>query len=430
MNRGVKFLLGSLCFVFILGMFVFSNCTKKGDVKEKNELEIAIWGNIKEVIIIEESIKLFNEKYPDIIVTISHSPQGQGYIDRILTRAASGSMPDIMFCEVNFIDKFIEKDMLMDISGLLAKDRSITEKDYFPQIISRFKKGEKLYGLPRDVAPFACIFYNKNLFDQAGVPYPKDSWSMAQFLETAKKLTKISKSGIVNQYGFYGWAWQNFVYSFGGKIVDNVHEPRKCLLNQANAIKGLEFYRDLIYKYKVMPSPSSVETGYNEMFMTGRIAMYGSGIWDTPVLRDTKDFKWDVAMFPKGPGGRRGFATGGSGYAISKSAKNLEMAYELLKVISGEYGQKKLAEAGLAQPALKKLAYGPLWAGDKVNPPVNKGMLNEAVEYIIFNPFIANWSEVEQKIIYPRIDLIVRNQINTKKAMDEIAKEIDQELQK
>ncbi len=416
-------------FLFLIAIFILGSCVLK-EKKDKLTLEIAIWGNIKEVQIIKDSIKNFKKEHPDIKVIISHSPQGQGYIDKLLTRAASGSMPDVMFCEVNFVDKFIEKNMLLDISDFLKNDKEISGNDYFPEILNRFKQGEKLFGLPRDVAPFACIYYNKNLFDEAGISYPSDNWDMKKFLSTAKKLTKKDASGRVKQYGFYGWSWQNFVYAFGGRIVDNIQKPKKCILNQKNAINGLRFYKDLIYKHKVMPAPGSQEMGFNEMFMTGKIAMYGSGIWDTPVLRDIKTFKWDVVMFPKGPGGMRGFATGGSGYAISVSAKNPELAYKLLKVVSGEYGQKKLAETGLAQPALKHLAYGPYWEGDKTNPPKNKGMLNKAVQYIIFNPFIANWSEIEQKVINHKIDLVVRDQLEIKKALNDAAKEINQILEK
>ncbi|MDD5066567.1 MAG: sugar ABC transporter substrate-binding protein [bacterium] len=413
--------------LILSGLFLSSCGTGSS---KKHRLEIAIWGTVKEVEIIKGTIKVFNEKYPDVEVVISHSPQGQGYIDKLLTRAASGSMPDIMFCEVNFVDQFIEKNMLMDVSGMLKKDRELNEKDYFPEIINRFKRGSKLYGLPRDVAPFACIFYNQSLFDAAGVKYPKDGWNMNQFLDTAKKLTKKDKSGMTVQYGFFGWSWQNFVYTFGGKIVDNVRDPKKCLLNQKPAIDGLTFYRDLSHKYKVMPAPNTVEMGYNEMFMTGKIAMYGSGIWDSPTLRDIKKFKWDVVMFPKGPKGTRGFATGGSGYGISSTTKNPELAWELLKFMSGRLSQEKLAETGLAQPALKKIANGKYWARDTKNPPANKGMLNEAVRHIIYNPFLINWSEIEQKIINQRIDLIIRNQLDIKKAMDEITIEMDQELKK
>lgn len=420
-----KWNLALFCLLLTLP-FLFS-CAKKP--QDGKRLEIAIWGTVKEMEIIKDTIRVFNKKYPDIQVVIAHAPQGQGYIDKLLTRAASSSMPDIMFCEVNFVDQFIEKNMLMDISGFLSRDREIRDADFFPEIINRFKRGRKLYGLPRDVAPFACVFYNKGLYDASGVAYPKDGWNMNQFLDAARKLTKRNAAGEIEQFGFFGWSWQNFVYAFGGKLVDNVKKPRKCMLNRKEAVEGITFYRDLMHKYKVMPAPNTVEMGYNEMFMTGKVAMYGSGIWDSPTLRDIKNFKWDVVMFPKGPRGIRGFATGGSGYGISSTSKNPEMAWELLKFMAGETSQVKLAETGLAQPALKKLAYGKVWAQDP-NPPVNKGMLNEAVRFIIYNPYNTRWAEIEQKYINQRMDLVIRNELDIVKAVNEIAKDVDRELAK
>ncbi len=411
------------CLIVIFLIFSLS-CAPQSKKDKTKKIEIMVWGSYKELEIINDTIKIFQKNHPDVKVVISHAPQGGRYIEKILTRAASGTLPDVLFCEVNFIDKFIEKDLLLDLSPFLQKDKQLSEEDFFPQIIKRFKRKNKLFALPRDIAPFACIYYNKSLFDKEGVPYPDDSWDLKKFLHIARRLTKPEKS----QYGFYTWIWQNFIYAFGGRIVDDLKNPKKCLLNQKQAIEGMKFYHDLIYKYKVMPPPGATEIGFNEMFMTGKIAMYGSGIWETPIFREIKDFKWDIVMFPKGPGGR-GFATGGSGYAIAKTSKHPQLAFELLKLLAGEYGEKRLAQTGLAQPALIKLAYGKFWALDTSSPPANKKMLNKAVKYIIFNPFIPEWGEIEQTIITPRVDLIVRNKIDVEKAMNEMTEEINKILQ-
>ncbi len=417
-----------LFFYFAILIISLSSCIIEKPKGKKEKLEIQVWGSYKEVQIIKDSIKKFNDIYPQLKIELSHAPQGEGYVERILTRAVANDLPDIIFCEVNFIDRFIEKNILADLTPYLKKDGDISETDFFPQIINRFKKGKKLYALPRDVAPFACIYYNKSLFDREGIPYPADDWDIYEFLEVAKKLTK--GTGVKKQYGFTTWVWKNFIYAFNGKLVDDIKNPKKCLLGKKQAINGMKFYRDLIYKYKVMPSPESVEMGYNQMFMTGKVAMYGSGIWETPIFREIKKFKWDIVMFPKGPEGNRGFATGGSGYAISATSKNKELAFKFLKLIAGKEGELKLAETGLAQPALKELAYSKFWAGDTSSLPVNKKMLNKAVEYIIFNPMISEWQEIEEKIISPRIDLIVRNQLDVEKGLKEAEKEVNKILEK
>jgi multiple sugar transport system substrate-binding protein len=396
---------------------------------EKKQLEITIWGEINEVKIIKETVKIFQKKHPDVEVVLTHAPQGQGYLTSLLTRAASGSLPDILFCEVNFVDQFISKGILMDIAPMLKQDKELKAEDYFPEILNRFKKGDKLYGLPRDVAPFATIFYNKDLFDAEGLPYPRDDWNTDQFLEAAKKLTKTDKNGTITRFGFYSWDWWGFVYAFGGKVVDDLRNPTRCLLNSREAIQGIQYYKDLMYKYKVMPFPGQNQMGHQEMFKNQLLAMCGPGIWDTPGFRSIKTFKWDVVMFPKGPNNTRGFASGGSGYSMSANTKYPELAWELLKAMSGEYGQRELAEYGLAQPALIKLAYGDSWAKDK-HPPLNKGMLNEAVKYIVYRPFLPNWNEIDQKFIGPNLDSIFNNNANIQKTMEIIVRDVDAELKK
>ena len=215
------------------------------------------------------------------------------------------------------------------------------------------------------------------------------------------------------------------MFSSGGGLVDNVKHPGRIALNSTASKEGLQFYTDLILKYKVSPTPSALINtgmGVQMMFMTGRLAMLGSGIWETPVLRKMKDFDWDIAMFPKGPGGIRKFATGGTAYCILKNTKNPELAWKVVKALTAVKTMEKLASTGLAQPARISVARGPCWAesGEK---PLNKAMLNEAVQYVVFPPFHPNWREIEELYVKPKLDLLFNGQQSVDEIMPEIIKE-------
>ena len=163
-----------------------------------------------------------------------------------------------------------------------------------------------------------------------------------------------------------------------------------------------------MHKYKVAPSPlalSSLAMGVQTMFAQDRLAMFSSGIWETPSLRKIKDLEWDVVMFPKGPGGIRGFGTGGSGYCVLKNTKHPDEAWEVVKALSGKEGQIMLAERGLAQPALRTIAESAYWATSP-KPPANKAMLNEAVAYVTYDPFHTNWRKARNLYINQVLDLI------------------------
>ncbi len=406
-------------------------CSRREDASGPSHrvtVKVACWGTPEELDIITRAVRQWEESHPAVEVKIEHTNYSD-YVSKILTRIAGGTPPDIIFTEVDNFVNFYSKGALLDLSDMLKNDTNFRIEEFFPQVVARFMQDGKIYCIPRDTAPFACVFYNKDMFDEAGVAYPSDGWDWNEMLDKAKKLTKISR-GVVQQYGFYAWAWQNFVYANGGALVDNVDSPMRCTLAEKSATDGLQFHADLVLRHRVSPSQNALKNSgmqVTQMFMSGKLAMFASGIWETPILRQAQNFSWDVAMFPKGPGGKRGFGTGGSGYCILKSSNHPQEAWEVVKALSGEYGQIRNAQAGLAQPANRVIAEGPEWAGS-MEPPLNKGMLNEAVQYATYNPFHPKWREIADLYIHPQLDLVFAGAISAEKGMKKILPKIDKLL--
>ncbi|UCD55688.1 MAG: sugar ABC transporter substrate-binding protein [Candidatus Omnitrophota bacterium] len=387
-------------------------------------IKATFWGAPDELNIITNIIKKWQKSHPDIIVKLEHTPY-RGYIDKLLTRIAGRSAPDIICTEVDLFVTFQSKDVLLDLTPYVNADPALNTDDFYPEIIDRFSVKGKLYAIPRDTAPFACVYYNKKLFDEEGIPYPTDDWDVYDMLDKAKKLTKTSPDGRTLRYGFYAWAWQNFIYSFGGKLVDKVKNPKKCMLNSKRSIEGLKFYSDLINKYKVHPTTTAMANlamGVQGMFMTERLAMFSSGIWETPGLRRIDNFEWDVVMFPKGPTGIRGFGTGGTGYCILKSTKHPKEAFEVLKALAGQKAQAMLAETGLTQPAIKSIAE--TWAND-AKIPKNKKMLIEAMQHVIYDPFTPVWREARELYIIPALDRVFNGKVEVEPVMDGVVSNVN-----
>lgn len=409
----------------ILGSFLFfSGCGSKGSKSGPTEIKVTFWGTPEEVDIITHSIEDWQKEHAGIKVVFEHTPY-TGYDSKVLTRIAGGAAPDVITTEVNYFVTFASKGVLEDLTPFVKEDPEFRSSDFFPQILDRFTVDGKLEAIPRDVAPFACVFYNKELFDQAGVPYPTDDWNWDDLLRIARALTKKDSNGRTLQYGFYGWAWQNFVYGNGGALVDDVKHPKQARLGDPKSIAGLQFFSDLSNLYEVAPTPlalSNLGMGVDMMFASGRLAMFLSGVWETPLLRNYK-FKWDVAMFPKSREGIRAFGTGGSGYAILRSSKHKREAWEVIKALTGEKSQARLAERGLAQPARIGVAESEHWATHPA-PPAHKAMLNEAVKYIVFDPFHPRWREIEDKYIRPAFELVFTG----KKTAEEVAKELEPKI--
>jgi multiple sugar transport system substrate-binding protein len=417
-----------LLFPLFISLFLWSGCSAK--LQNQKTIKVAYWGSVEEIGIITDSMRRWQKKHPDIKVVLEHTQAGS-YVSKILTRIAGGDAPDIVFSEVTVFVPMYYKNVFLDLTPFIAKDREFQINDYFPAIVKRFTRDNKIYCIPRDVAPIACVYFNKNLFNQAGIPYPADDWTLDDLLATAKKLT-VNESGSKQiQYGFYSWCWQNFVYCFGGSIVDNIEHPVKCVLDSQDAVKGLKFYSDLANRYNVSPSPlvlNSMQRSSGDLFMAGKLAMYNSGIWETPRFRTIKDFNWDIAMFPRGPAGRR-FETGGSGYCIVRTTKNPEAAWEVLKALAGDYGQEMLAASGLAQPANQKIAEGKFWALSP-DKPLNKGMLNKAVSYSVYAPFNPFWQEAQDKYLNNALDNVFNGKMTPAELARKIVPQINEFLSK
>ncbi len=444
MNRKVNFMrknhvYGTMLLGVVIASFLFG-CGKKVTQQEGGpvSIRVAYWGDIEEKRIITETVSTWEAQNPDTKVVLEHIPPNS-YADKILTEIAGGDAPDIIFSDVDIFVTFFFKNALLELTPFLEKDKEFSLQDYFPELVARFTRNGKVFCIPRDTAPFGCVFFNKKAFDDLHLAYPKDNWNMEDFLAIAKKLTVDAKGLTPNdngfdpkhikRYGFWGWSIHNFIYSYGGNFVDSIDNPTKCLMNEQPVVDAMQFYLDLSYKYYVSPMPSDLSNmglGIPQLFSMERLAMFQSGIWESPSLKKTvgNRFDWDVVMAPSGPGGKRGFGTGGSGYAILKNTKHPEKAWEVLKCLAGDNGQEMLAAAGIAQPASKKIADGPAWAGVS-ETPLNRKTLNNAVRYIVYNPFHPKWREAWERFVLPQLDLILNRRVTVKEGLDKMTKEVN-----
>lgn len=414
-----KICAGLACLAVVLTLSLYGCGHSSGTV-----IHVSSWGTPEENQILSDLIADYNKAHPGITVQLDRIPFGE-YVTKLLTQVAGGEAPDVIFVEVNnFVDLYL-RGALEPLNPYIQKDH-VDLSGYYPQVVDRFTVDGQTYVIPRDTAPIGCIFYNKKAFDEAGVPYPTDDWDWATFVADGKKLVKRAPSGQVTRWGFID-EWPLFdawVYDAGGSFTDNVKHPTKWTFATDPATeKGIQFRADLMNKYKFMLPPASLTAmggmGTSDMFVNGSVAMYLSGLWPTPRFRQQiKDFKWDVVMLPKNNEGFRAFSTGGSGYGILKISKHKQEAWDVIKFISGEEGEKRLAATGLAQPALMADVNSPMFLDGK--DPQNKKMVIDAMKYVKYNPMCKNWTEVHDSIIGPELDKVWSGTETAAEAMEHL----------
>jgi len=341
----------------VLAGFVFSGCGKKELETGKVKLVLvdALYG--KWIELNNKIIKEFEKEYPNIEVELISAPD---YPQKVQTMITGGEPPDITYFQIEEFRPFAIRGVLMDLNEFIRKDKEFNPKDYYSFMIEDSKYENKIYWMPAYFSPVA-LFYNKTLFDEAGLEYPNDKWTWKEFLTAAKKLTKDKDGdGRTDQFGFGGGLWNThrwpiMVWQNGGEIFNK--DGTKCVMDSKEAVESIQFCYDLEHKYNVAPKIEEGEQAkgqdINQMFSSGRIAMFFTTRYYVPVLRQTKDFQWDVA--PVFHQKRRSTCYVAGGYSILKGSKHPEEAWKFVKFLVGKTGARLSAEAGRALPALKSI---------------------------------------------------------------------------
>lgn len=265
--------------------------------------------------------------------------------------ASGGDMPDVFWMHSNEVQKYMDNDILMDLTDRIEKSDKL-EMDKFPEDIKNlYQLNGKTYAVPKDVDTIA-LWYNKTMFDEAGVSYPDESWTWDDFYEAAVKLTKEDGSQYGtgmnptnNQDGFY-----NMIYSMGGTVLT---EDKKSGFDDPNTIKAMN-YVDKLIKNAMPPATVMAETGTEILLNSGKIAMLSQGSWMVPGFK-TNDYviaNCDVAVLPKDADtGRRVSIYNGLGWSANAKTKNPEAAWALIEWFGTKEMQLKQAQLGVTMAA-------------------------------------------------------------------------------
>ena len=329
-----------------------------GDSKkeEKSEggdtLSISIWDSNQEPGI-NEILADFTEETG--IKTKLTVVKWDEYWTMLEAGAQGGSLPDVFWMHSNESQRYMPNDMLLDLTDKIADSDLIDPANYPEDIWGLYTYDEKYYAVPKDVDTIA-LWYNKAMFDEAGLAYPTADWTWDDVTEAAKKLTKEdgSQYGLAvrndnNQAGYY-----NLVYDNGGHIINE--DKTKSGWDDPKTIEAMEVLESWIKDGVMPPIETMSENGEDVLFQSGKVAMVLQGSWMVAAYRDNEYTaeNCDVVELPKSATtGRRASVYNGLGWAASANGKNTENAWKLIEYLGSEKAQKKQAELGVTMSAYK-----------------------------------------------------------------------------
>lgn len=306
----------------------------------------AVWAGTQTPAM-KEIAAAFTKENPNITVEVQELPWPQ-YWSTLQTGAQGGTAPDAFWMLAQQIRPYAAGGQLLDISDAI-KSENVDLSKYPQSVIDLYDQGDgKIYGLPKDFDTNA-VWYNKALFDAAGVAYPTADWTWDDFRATAKALTKDGVWGVAAPIDYQG-GYYNTVYQAGGRVISE--DGTKAELDSPEAIKGLEFWTDLMKDGSSPTLQQLSDTEAETMFEQGKVAMYMSGAYWALQLYDNEALRPNigVAPLPVGPAGRATVSSGieNVGFAATKHPEEVK---KFLLFASGEEAANIQAKNGAVLPA-------------------------------------------------------------------------------
>jgi multiple sugar transport system substrate-binding protein len=373
-------------------------------------VSFGFWGDPAEASAYEAIVDAFEERHPEIDVLIEYVPDANDFYARLATGYAAGDVPDVYLINYRRYGQFAAAGGLTPVGPALEQSETIAAEDYYPQPMEAFTFNGELMCLPQNLSSLV-VYYNRDLFEAAGVPLPTMDWTWDDFLAAAQTLTLDTDSdGVTDQYGVgiepSLIRMTPFIWQAGGELVDNLEAPTTLTIDTPAAREGLQFVLDLNHVHHVVPSESEVlAQGLEDQFAAGTVAMLFQSRRVVPTLRESAEFIWDVAPLP-----RHAEAAGvlhSDAYCLSANAEHPEAAWAFIEFANGPEGQPIAAAVGRTVPSLKQIAESPAFLGpndgvatgteqDREQPPASARVYLDTVESMRRVPSTATWPEVEQ----------------------------------
>lgn len=270
-------------------------------------VEIEYWQYVFDARIkaMNELIKRFEAANPGIKVKHTTFPYAD-YQTKIAAAVPAGQGPDVVQLYYGWLDNFVGAKFIQPLPRD-AFPHDVIEKEFYP-IVQTMKRDGEYYGLPTAVRTLA-LFYNKKLFQEAGLDPNKPPQTLDEYLEAAKKTVKrdaagnmLSAGAVIDMPGQdLHWWREVLLRQMGGKPYSD--DNKSVAYDSEAGARALNWYADLQRVHKVGQA-GFMDEG-QAAFRAGRAAMTVDGSFRLGAFGGIKNFEWGVAELPAGPDGKR-----------------------------------------------------------------------------------------------------------------------------
>ncbi|MEK5478307.1 extracellular solute-binding protein [Paenibacillus sp. FSL R5-0407] len=340
--------------IMVWSLLVVACSPNKESVKYEGDPEMTatlkVLTNTDERYFKEKYGDLFKVKYPNIeIQLVRYTPAN---IDKVIKE----EKPDIFILSIEEYKEYLQKNRVYDLDALFSNEAFQLEGIH-PEIVNYLRQmgNEKLYGLPTEFMSKA-VFYNKDLFDKYGIPYPQDGMTWEEIFQLAERFP--AEDGVYGFYKIFSDLVEDLAWSRGVNPINT--KEMKVTLDTASYKEIFEMIWDA-HDSKSATFPELDPFEVYDPFVTGKSAMTvdynyyikGHINWAKAEQGNKFNLNWDLASGPVLESSRETspyFQIGGI-YAINADSEQKQAAWEYIKFASSEelarVNSKSLSHLGL-----------------------------------------------------------------------------------
>lgn len=317
-----------LCLILSL-FYVNSNKTLKIGVITGSNWDVPSPDALK---IVDNAIERFEKEHVNVQIEYISGIRKEDYSEWLSQQALSGDVCDVFMVLSNDLATFADVGILENLSSFIENDPDFDESVYFFSSYQSGQVNHVQYALPYESVP-TLMYVNRTLLESEGIEVPKQDWTWEDFYEICARMTQdTNEDGILDQFGQFGYTWQNAIFSNGAKIFND--EGSNALLENDRVYDAIEFMRRL----EKLNRGQSVTS---EMFDKGQVVFcpmsfseyraYKPYPWS---VKKYSGFEWDCIPMPAGPDGSNVSQLDTLLIGMSKNSKYKDLAWEFLKELS------------------------------------------------------------------------------------------------
>lgn len=390
----------SILFVVLILFLTACNGSNAGS---SQTVTFMITGGPEELAAYQQLLENFKKEVPGSEILLSHIPSGGEFRQKLATMYSAGSPPDVFLFNFRRLGVYAEEKAVYPLDSLLENSDKLNREDFYPAVLTAFTYNGALQCLPQNLSS-PVIYYNKTLFDAAGLTYPQAGWTRDDFLAAARALTQDTNGdGTMDQYGFgtevetirlAPFVWQN-----GGQLLDDPTKPTRLTLDMPETRAALEWFVNLQAVEHVAPGRIAEEASSSQnRFLAGTLGMFMDSRVVVPALRTITGFEWDAAPLPLGK--NPASVLHSDGFCMSaqaaKDPAHLDAVWKFIEYAVSETGQTLLTETGRTVPSMIRVAESEAFL--KSSPPANNQVWLDAAENLYAFSIHPQWNTLEEML--------------------------------